>query len=67
MVMNLDPTRTQSGMVDVPLERFGLADGQPYQVNELLIGEQYTWTGRQNYVELNPTKVPGHILELRQG
>ena len=45
MVMNLDPTRTQSGMVDVPLERFGLAEGQRYQVKELLIGEQYTWTG----------------------
>lgn len=66
MVMNLDPNRTQAGMVDVPLDRFGLSEGQSYQVNELLIGEQYTWTGRQNYVELNPTKVPGHILELRQ-
>lgn len=67
MVMNLDPTRTQAGMVDVPLERFGLSEGQRYQVNELIVGEQYVWTGRQNYVELNPTKVPGHILELRRG
>ncbi len=46
-------------MVDVPLERFGLADGQRYQVNDLLIGEQYTWTGRQNYVELNPHEGAG--------
>jgi starch synthase (maltosyl-transferring) len=67
MVMNLDPARTQAGIVDLPLDRFGLSDGQRYQVNELLIGEQYTWTGRQNYVELNPAKVPGHILEIRQG
>jgi starch synthase (maltosyl-transferring) len=67
MVINLDPGRTQAGMVDIPLDRFGVADGAPYFANELLVGEQYTWTGRQNYVELNPSKVPGHILELRQG
>ena len=66
MVMNLDYTNTQSGFVDLPLERFGIPDGVRYQVHELLIGEQYTWFGRQNYVELNPAKVPGHILELRQ-
>jgi len=66
MVMNLDPTRTQAGMVDLPLDRFGLSEGAHYQVNELLIGEQYNWTGRQNYVELNPTRVPGHILEIRR-
>jgi starch synthase (maltosyl-transferring) len=64
MVINLDPTRTQAGMVDLPLDRFGLAEGQRYQVNELLVGDQYTWTGRQNYVELNPAKVPGHILQI---
>ena len=67
MVINLDPTRTQAGMVDFPLERFGLSEGQRYQVNELIVGEQYTWSGRQNYVELNPAKVPGHILEIRRG
>jgi starch synthase (maltosyl-transferring) len=67
MVINLDPNRTQAGMVDVPLERFGLSEGARYQVNELLVGEQYSWLGRQNYVELNPAKVPGHILEIRQG
>ena len=66
MVMNLDYNNTQSGFVDLPLERFGIPDGVRYQVHELLIGEQYTWFGRQNYVELNPSKVPGHILELRQ-
>ena len=66
VVINLDPNRTQAGMVDVPLDRFGLTESQRYQVNDLLIGEQYTWTGRMNYVELNPAKVPGHILEIRQ-
>ena len=66
MVVNLDQTRTQAGMVDIPLERFGLSEGARYRVDELLIGDQYLWTGRQNYVELNPAKVPGHILQIRQ-
>ncbi len=65
MVINLDPNHTQSGMLDLPLDRFGISEGQRYIVNDLLIGERYSWTGRQNYVELNPLKVPGHILELR--
>jgi starch synthase (maltosyl-transferring) len=67
MVVNLDPNFTQSGFVDLPLDRFGIAEGSRYQANDLLIGEQYVWTGRRNYVELNPAKVPAHILEIRQG
>jgi starch synthase (maltosyl-transferring) len=66
MVVNLDYTRTQAGIVDLPIERFGMAEGARYQANDLLVGEQYVWTGRQNYVELNPLKVPGHILEIRK-
>jgi starch synthase (maltosyl-transferring) len=66
MVINLDPNRTQAGMVDLPLDRFGIAEGPRFQANDLLVGEQYLWAGRQNYVELNPAKVPGHILELSQ-
>jgi len=65
MVINLDPHRTQAGMVDLPIDRFGIPEGGRYQVSDLLIGEQYNWAGRQNYVELNPAKVPGHILEIR--
>ena len=48
------------------MDRFGITEGARYQANDLLVGEQYIWTGRQNYVELNPLKVPGHILEIRQ-
>ena len=67
MVVNLDPGRTQVAMLDLPSERFSIPDGARYPVNELITGEQYLWTGRQNYVELNPAKVPAHILEIRLG
>jgi starch synthase (maltosyl-transferring) len=65
MVVNLDPNHTQAGMVDLPIERFDIPEGARYQANDVLIGEQYVWTGRQNYVELNPARVPAHILEIR--
>jgi starch synthase (maltosyl-transferring) len=66
MVINLDYTSTQAAMVDLPIDRFGIPEGARYQANDMLVGEQYIWTGRQNYVELNPFKVPGHILEIRK-
>jgi starch synthase (maltosyl-transferring) len=67
MVVNLDPNRTQAGIVDLPIDQFGIAEGTRYQANDLLNGEQYVWTGRQNYVELNPAKTAGHILEIGRG
>jgi starch synthase (maltosyl-transferring) len=67
MVVNLDPFHTQSAIFDLPLDRFSVANGVRYQVNELITGEQYSWTARGNYVELNPAKVPAHILDVRVG
>ena len=32
-------------MVDVPLELLGLDDGPPFEVEDLLSGERYTWRG----------------------
>ena len=52
-------------MVDLPLDRFGIDEGHPYMVNDLLTGARYTWTGRRNYVELNPFRSVAHILHLQ--
>ena len=65
MVMNLDPHHRQSGFVDLPLDRFEIEDDKPYQANDLLTGARYMWTGRRNYVELDPNSVPGHIFRIR--
>jgi starch synthase (maltosyl-transferring) len=64
MVVNLDPTHVQSGMVTLPLEELGVASQYQYEVDDLLTGARYVWTGPRNYVELNPGGLPAHILRV---
>ncbi len=66
MVVNLDPHHTQSGFVDLPLDRLGIEEDRPYQANDLLTGAHYVWSGRRNYVELRPDALPGHIFQMRR-
>jgi starch synthase (maltosyl-transferring) len=65
-VVNLDPERTQAGMIDLPLERFHLDPQQPYQMHDLLTDAKYLWRGPRNYVELNPQRLPAHIFCIRR-
>jgi len=65
-VVNLDPNRTQAGMVDLPLELFHLDPRQPYQMHDLLTDAKYVWRGPRNYVELNPQRLPVHIFCIRR-
>jgi starch synthase (maltosyl-transferring) len=66
MVVNLDPHHTQSGFVDLPLDKLGIEEDRPYQANDLLTGAHYVWNGRRNYVELRPDALPGHIFQMRR-
>jgi len=65
-VVNLDPQRTQAGMVDLPLDLFHLDPRQPYQMHDLLTDAKYVWRGSRNYVELNPQRLPAHIFCVRR-
>ena len=66
VVVNLDPHRTQAGMVDLPLDLFHLDPRQPYQMHDLLTDAKYVWRGPRNYVELNPQRLPAHIFCIRR-
>lgn len=66
IVANLDPYHTQSGWMELPLERFGLDPHQPYQVHDLLSGKRFLWQGRRNYVELDPHALPAHVFRVRR-
>jgi starch synthase (maltosyl-transferring) len=65
-VVNLDPAHTQSGWLGLPLEEFGLVDGEAFQVHDLLTDARFLWEGGHNFVELNPHVVPAHILRVRR-
>jgi starch synthase (maltosyl-transferring) len=64
MVVNLDPYNTQSGWVNLSLGAVGINPYQTYQAHDLLTGNQYTWHGEHNYVELNPYTQPAHVFSI---
>ncbi len=64
VVVNLDPRHTQGGILEIPLDRLGIAKDQPYAAHDLLTGAKFTWQGEKNFVELNPTKSMAHIIHL---
>ncbi|MFH1338895.1 MAG: alpha-1,4-glucan--maltose-1-phosphate maltosyltransferase [Candidatus Omnitrophota bacterium] len=66
IVVNLDPYHTQSGWVRVPLSELGIDPNQPYLVHDLISEDKYVWQGERNYVELNPSVMPVHILRVNK-
>jgi starch synthase (maltosyl-transferring) len=66
IVVNLDPFHTQSGWVKVPVKELGLGERQPYLVHDLIGDDKYIWEGERNFVELNPSVMPGNIFRVRK-
>ena len=66
MVVNLDPHHIQSGFVTLPLDELEIPQDRAYEAEDLLSGERYLWDGLRNYVELNPSRVSGHILKIHR-
>jgi len=65
-VVNLDANYAQSGWVTLPIEEWGIAGDEPYQVHDLLSDARYTWQGPRNFVQLDPHVVSAHIFRLRR-
>ena len=59
MVVNLDPRRSQEGVVIVP-SRLGLAPS--FEVVDLLGGERFSWRLGRNFVRLDPAERAAHVL-----
>ena len=64
VVVNLDPHHSHAGMVHVPVDLFGIGVEDTYEVEDLLTGERYRWSGERNYVHLDPSVRVGHVLRL---
>ncbi len=65
VIVNLDPTWTQSGWVGLPLHELGLNPNEGFEVHDMLSGARYLWHGSHNYVELHPHILPAHIFRIR--
>jgi starch synthase (maltosyl-transferring) len=62
--VNLDPTQTQGAHFEVPLWEFGLEDDASIDVEDLLTGERFTWTGKVQHMLLDPERNPYQIWRL---
>jgi starch synthase (maltosyl-transferring) len=66
IVVNLDAHHAQRGWVELPPEVFPVDAGQTFQVHDLLTDSFYLWSGKHNFVELNPVFVPAHVFRIRR-
>lgn len=66
VVVNLDPSSTQEGMLRVDASAVGLNDGETSEVHDQITGERYTWTTAEtgNFIRLAPEKNVAHIFRL---
>ena len=48
----------------MPIAAMGIGPDEPYAVTDLLTGARYLWRGVRNYVRLEPSLEPGHILRI---
>jgi starch synthase (maltosyl-transferring) len=67
--VNLDPHNPQGCHFEVPLWEFGLADDASIDVEDLVSGSRFTWTGKIQHMLLEPKARPYAIWRLskRQG
>lgn len=65
-IVNLNPYGTETGWLDFPILDFDIAAGEPYQVDDLLRDERYTWYDWRNYIRLDPGVMPAHLFRLKR-
>ncbi len=65
-VVNLDPHNTQSGWLHLDLASLGLQGDRLYQVHDQLTDQRYQWRGADNFVMLDPHRIPAHVFRIRR-
>ncbi|MEO8500110.1 MAG: alpha-1,4-glucan--maltose-1-phosphate maltosyltransferase, partial [Vicinamibacteria bacterium] len=65
-VVNLDPHNVQSGMLTLDPEEVGVDPEQTFQMHDLLSHQRFLWHGSEHFIELDPHRVPAHIMAVRR-
>jgi starch synthase (maltosyl-transferring) len=60
--VNLDPVNAQGAHFEVPLWEFGLPDDASIEVENLITGERFTWTGKVQHLLLDPGKQQSYAM-----
>ena len=63
-VINLDPHAARESMVHLDLPALGFDWSDTLSVHDEITGDEWEW-GQHNYVRLDPSVEPAHILSVR--
>ncbi len=55
VAVNLDPARTQSAQVELPMWQFALSDSATLLTDDLMANRAFAWTGKWQTITLNPS------------
>jgi starch synthase (maltosyl-transferring) len=64
VAVNLDPHTSQGAHFEVPLWEFGLADEAAIDVEDLVTGGRFSWTGKVQHMLIDPHQRPYQIWRL---
>ncbi len=64
VAVNLDPHRAQEATFEIPLWEWRLPDSGSLQVEDLMAGRRFVWTGKNQRVRLDPAGLPFAIWRL---
>ncbi|MEJ3404248.1 maltotransferase domain-containing protein [Rathayibacter sp. YIM 133350] len=65
VIANVDPHSVRETTVHLDLAAIGIADGEPFEVRDLVTDDVWTW-GEHNYVRLDAFTHPVHILHVQR-
>ncbi len=65
VVANVDPHSVRQTMIHLDTTVWGVEPGTPFEVEELLTGERWTWSDH-NFVRLDAFAEPVHILHVKE-
>ena len=66
IAVNLDPFNIHSSILRIPIEHFGIAENEEYEIEELITGMVFKWKGSENEIELNPNEEPAMIFKIKK-
>lgn len=65
-VVNLDPHHAQIGWLHLDPSEIGVPADRPFQMHDLLSDQRFMWRGSHHYIELDPYRLPAHVMAVRR-
>ncbi len=65
VAVNLDPRYPQECDIEVPLWLWGRSDAASVAVTDLMLGQNFTWTGKVQHIRLDPAVMPFAVWRVR--